>query len=771
MKSLYAGDIPLAPPQVIAATADSLPEQAGALQRARAFAEPLLATESVDTGENVLQHADAVAAILRTIGGSEAMQAASYLVYACDHLNKPHEVIAKAFGDNFADLAMETTKLVRLQRMARLAQQSASHSSSAAPMAQTAGPAGPSQGADSPLGGQRLAQRWSVGAPGLQTESVRKMLLAFSKDLRVVMLRLASRLQTLRHFAATKLPVPPGLASEALQVFAPLANRLGIWEIKWEMEDLSFRFMEPDTYKQVAKLLDEKRAEREASVERLRLQLADELAAQGVHATVQGRPKHIYSIVKKMRGKSLGFDQVYDIRALRIVVPTVPDCYAALSLVHTRFTPITEEFDDYIARPKPNGYQSLHTVVRDAGSQPIEVQIRTQAMHDHAEHGVAAHWAYKEAGAKGYGGSVTAAGAYDAKIAVLRQLLAWERDLSGAHASDGQGMFDDRIYVLTPDAAIVELPQGATAVDFAYSVHTNLGHRCRGAKVDGAMVPLNTPLKNGQTVEVTAVKEGGPSRDWLNPELGYLVSHRARAKVRAWFNALAMGETMAKGREAVEKLLQREGKTAIKLDDLANQLGFNHADALFEVVGKDEFSLRNIELLLRPPEPVGAQDDYMPLKKPRGVSGGKGGVLVVGIDSLMTQLAKCCKPAPPDLISGFVTRGKGVSVHRSDCSNLRNMVQRSGDRLIEVEWGAPGGKDGNVYPVDVAVEAMDRQGLLRDISEVFAKEKMNVIGVQTQSVKGTAWMTFTVEVAESGRLARVLKIVNELSGVRSARRR
>ena len=744
MKSLYAEHSASATPQVIAATADSLPEQAGALARARAFAEPLLATQMLDTGENVLLHADAVAAILRTIGGSEAMQAASYLVYACDHLNKPHEVIAKAFGDNFADLALETTKLVRLQRMARVAQNSASHSGNAAPMAQTA---------------------------AAQTESVRKMLLAFSKDLRVVMLRLASRLQTLRHFAATKLPVPPGLASEALQVFAPLANRLGIWEVKWEIEDLSFRFLEPDTYKQVAKLLDEKRAEREASVERLRQQLAEELATQGMHATVQGRPKHIYSIVKKMRGKSLGFDQVYDIRALRIVVPTVPDCYAALSWVHSQFVPVTDEFDDYIARPKPNGYQSLHTVVRDAGAQPIEVQIRTQAMHDHAEHGVAAHWAYKEAGAKGYGGSVTAAGEYDAKIAVLRQLLAWERDLSGAHAgADGAGMFEDRIYVLTPDAAIVELPQGATAVDFAYSVHTNLGHRCRGAKVDGAMVPLNTPLKNGQTVEVTAVKEGGPSRDWLNPELGYLVSHRARAKVRAWFNALAMGETMAKGREAVEKLLQREGKTAIKLDDLASQLGFNNADALFEVVGKDEFSLRNIEMLLRPPEPATAQDDYMPLKKPRA-AGGKGGVLVVGIDSLMTQLAKCCKPAPPDLISGFVTRGKGVSVHRSDCSNLRNMVNRSGDRLIDVEWGVPEGKDGNVYPVDVAVEAHDRQGLLRDISEVFAKEKMNVIGVQTQSVKGTAWMTFTVEVAESGKLARVLKIVGELNGVRAARRR
>jgi GTP pyrophosphokinase len=625
--------------------------------------------------------------------------------------------------------------------MARIAQNSASHTSHAAPMAQTA---------------------------ASQTESVRKMLLAFSKDLRVVMLRLASRLQTLRHFAASKLPVPPSLASESLQVFAPLANRLGIWEIKWEMEDLSFRFLEPDTYRQVARLLDEKRTEREASVEKLRQQLAADLAAQGITATVQGRPKHIYSIVKKMRGKSLGFEQVYDIRALRIVVPSVPDCYAALSWVHSQFVPVADEFDDYIARPKANGYQSLHTVVRDAAGQPIEVQIRTQAMHDHAEHGVAAHWAYKEAGTKGYAG-VSASGEYDAKIAVLRQLLAWERDLSG---QQGAGVFDDRIYVLTPDAAIVELPQGATPVDFAYSVHTNLGHRCRGARVDGAMVPLNTPLKNGQTVEVTAAKEGGPSRDWLNPELGFLASHRARAKVRAWFNVLAMGETIAKGREAVEKLLQREGKTAIKLDDLASQLGFNSADDLFEVVGKDEFSLRNIEIVLRPPEPLPSEDELVLLKKPRhpGASG-KGGVLVVGVDSLMTQLAKCCKPAPPDLISGFVTRGKGVSVHRADCSNLRNMVNRSGDRVIEVEWGSAPGADGSVYPVDVSVEAVDRQGLLRDISEVFTKEKMNVIGVQTQSVKGTAWMTFTVEVAESGRLARVLKIVSELGGVRSARRR
>jgi GTP pyrophosphokinase len=342
--------------------------------------------------------------------------------------------------------------------------------------------------------------------------------------------------------------------------------------------------------------------------------------------------------------------------------------------------------------------------------------------------------------------------------------------LSGA-AQEGAS-FEDRIYVLTPEAAIVELPQGATAVDFAYSVHTNLGHRCRGARLDGVMVPLNTPLKNGQTVEVTVAKEGGPSRDWLNPELGYLVSHRGRAKVRAWFNALALHETVAKGREAVEKLLQRLGKTSIKLEDLASQLGFNSADELFEVVGKDEFSLRNIEILLRPPEPVAADDEMPLLRKPRNTAqSAKGGVLVVGVDSLMTQLAKCCKPAPPDLICGFVTRGKGVSVHRTDCSNLREMVAKNGERVIEVEWGHSPSAGTAVYPVDVFIEAADRQGLLRDISEVFTKEKMNVIGVQTQSVKGTAWMTFTVEVADSGRLHKVLGVVADLNGVRTARRR
>jgi GTP pyrophosphokinase len=731
MKSHSAELVEATPvPELVAAAEQALPQQANALARSRAFAEPLIAGETLDTGENTLAHADAVAEILKSMGGSEAMQAASYLVYAAPHLNKPQEVIAKAFGDSYAALAIETVKLVRVQQQAR---------------------------GDS---------SYMADDPRAQTETVRKMLLAFSRDLRVVLLRLASRLQTLRFYAATKRPVAPSVARETLHVFAPLANRLGIWQLKWEMEDLAFRFLDPDTYKSVARWLDEKRVEREEYVEQLRTQLEAELKGQGIAAQVHGRPKHIYSIVKKMRGKSLDFEQVLDVRALRVIVPDVKDCYAALAWVHTRFAPIIEEFDDYIARPKPNGYQSLHTVVRDAAGRPIEIQIRTQAMHDHAEHGVAAHWAYKEAGSKGYAG-VSASREYDTKIAVLRQLLAWERDLSGS----AQTLFEDSIYVLTPQAAVVELPRGATPVDFAYTVHTNLGHRCRGARVDGAMVPLNTQLKNGQTVEVIAAKEGGPSRDWLNAELGFLASHRARAKVRAWFNEQVRHETTARGRELVERLLQREGRTAMKLEDLASQLGFKSAEDLFFVVGKDEFSLRSIEVLLHPPAEAVPQDEVL-LKKARPApKSGKGGVLVVGVDSLMTQLAKCCKPAPPDSIGGFVTRGKGVSIHRTDCSNFRELAARTPERVIDVEWGQPKKEEGAVYPVDVSIEAADRQGLLRDISEVFAKEKMNVIGVQTQSVKGTAWMTFTVEIADSQKLAKVLSIVDAVSGVRSARRR
>ena len=738
--------------------ADGGADEAAQLLRARAFAEPLLTNQTLDTGEDALAHADGVAAILQAIGAAPSMRAAVYLVYAGDYLSKPEEAVTKAFGASSASLVMHTRKLVQIQRAAR----------------------------DAVVGLEHKAQ---------QTERVRKMLLAFSRDLRVVLLRLASRLQTLRHFAVSKTPCPAALARESLQVFAPLANRLGIWQIKWEIEDLAFRFSEPEKYKTVAQLLDEKRVEREVGMAEVRSQLESDLKQHGVAAEVQARPKHIHSIWKKMQGKALAFSQVLDLRAVRVIVADVPACYDVLSFVHQRHVPVSGEFDDYIARPKANGYQSLHTVVRDDQGRALEVQIRTRAMHDHAEHGVAAHWAYKEAGVKGYAG-VSAAGEGDAQLtearkAVLRQLLAWERDFSAAEnqGSDGspsvasnEAAFDDRIYVFTPQAAIFELPAGATPVDFAYTVHTDLGHRCRGAKVDGVMVPLNTPLQSGQTVEVTAAKEGGPSLDWLNAELGYLKSQRSKAKVRGWFNGLAQVQTIARGREAVEKLLQREGKTAIKLASLAEQLGFRQADDLFEVVGKDEFSLRTIENLLRPTEPAPTADEVIALRKPKSDAElPKGGVLVVGVESLLTSLSRCCRPAPPDTIGGYVTRGKGVAIHRVNCPNFRELAKRSPERLIAVTWGRARtatqgqGQGADQYPVDVVVEAADRRGLLRDISEVFAKDQMNVTGVKTQSVKdasgGTAWMTFTVEIADSVRLGHVLGLVQQVEGVRSARRK
>lgn len=716
------------------------------LARARAFAEPLLTGQTLDTGEDALVHAEGVANILLGIGAAPSMGAAAYLVYAGDYLSKPDEVVTKAFGPSYAGLVMHTRKLVQIQRAAREAQ----------------------------VQDEKRAE---------QTERVRKMLLAFSRDLRVVLLRLASRLQTLRHFAVSKQACPPVLARESMQVFAPLANRLGIWQIKWEMEDLAFRFLEPESYKNVARLLDEKRVEREQGVEAFRQTLSDELARNGVRAEVQGRPKHLYSIWKKMRGKGLDIEHIFDVRAVRVIVGDVPECYAVLSRVHSLWRAVPGEFDDYIARPKGNGYQSLHTVVLDAQERPVEVQIRTREMHEHAEHGVAAHWAYKEAGAKGYAG-VSASGDFDAQVAearkaVLRQLLAWERDFAesddGAAAPGAEAVFDDRIYVFTPQAAVIDLPAGATPIDFAYAVHTTLGHRCRGAKIDGVMVPLNTPLQSGQTVDVITIKEGGPSLDWLNGDLGYLQSPRSKAKVRAWFNALQQQDTIARGREAVEKLLQREGKTAMKLDDLAGRLGFRSADALFEVVGKDEFSLRNIENLLRPAEPTPQPDELIALRRPRTDGAPKGGVLVVGVESLLTSLSRCCRPAPPDAIGGYVTRGKGVAIHRADCSNFRQMAERTPERVISVAWGAPRGDKQALYPVDVLVEAADRSGLLRDISEVFAKDKMNVAGVSTQTVKdvrgGTAWMTFTVEVADSAKLSQVLGAVSRIDGVRSARRK
>jgi GTP pyrophosphokinase len=698
---------------------------------ARELAAALLADAVTFAEQPELDHADRVAASLAGIDADPVLRDAVYATHAAAYLQKPREALPKRFAADVAQLALQAWALQQTERQA-----------SAATGAGATGPP--------------------------EIETVRKMLLAFSKDVRVVWLRLASTLEHLRWLAAHPHPAAQPMAQRVLQVYAPLANRLGAWQLKWELEDLAFRLLEPEVYHATARKLDQKRTEREAYIAARCEQVQQGLQALGLRAQVTGRPKHIYSIVKKMRGKNLDFDAVHDIRALRVVVPERDDCYAALAWVHQQFQALPSEFDDYIAKPKANGYQSLHTVVRDAQGRSLEIQIRSQAMHAHAELGVAAHWAYKEAGAQGYGG-VKAVSAYDHKLATLRQLLAWGNDLTQA----GKGLFDDHIYVLTPQAQVVELPLGATALDFAYRLHTDLGHRCRGAKIDGAMVPLTTPLQNGQTVEVVSAKEGGPSRDWLLAEGRYLVTARARAKVRAWFNAQAAAEHVARGRELVDKLLQREGKTSLKLDDLAQRLGLADAAQLFELVGKDELSLRAIEAQWRPmvvPEAEPARLMRSPASAPASAPA-SGDVLVVGVDSLLTQLARCCRPAPPDAIRGFVTRGRGISIHRSDCRELLALARQHGQRLIDVTWGERAGRADAVYQVDVLVHASDRQGLLRDVSDALARLKINVVGLHTASVKDTAHMTFTLQLASAKALPQVLASLQAVPGVSRVGRR
>jgi len=603
-----------------------------------------------------------------------------------------------------------------------------------------------------------------------QAENLRKMLLAMVEDMRVVILKLAERLAALRWLMSADEAQRREAAREVLDLYAPLANRLGVWQLKWELEDLSLRAIEPETYRQIAKLIDERRLDRQRYIEDVIETLKRELAASRIAADVSGRPKHIFSIWSKLRRKQAGIEALYDIRAVRIIVDDVKACYTALGIVHHLWTPLPGEFDDYIAKPKANDYRSLHTAVIGPEGKPLEVQIRTREMHQHSEYGVAAHWRYKE------GAAARHDPAFEDRIAWLRQVLDWKdaiADTSEWLAAFKQSLFTDTIYVLTPQGKVVDLPAGATPVDFAYAVHTNLGHRCRGAKVDGHMVPLNTPLANGQRVEVLTVREGGPSRDWLNPELGYVTSSRARAKVRQWFKAQVLDETVAHGRAAVERELARAGASLLNLDLLAAKAGYAKPDELFAAYARDELNLRQLQTAIRAaaapaPEPATPSPGEGVVTRASRASGAGSGILVVGVDRLMTGLARCCKPAPPDPIAGFVTRGKGITIHRASCANLARIRAREPERMIEADWGA---RRDEVFPVDIVVESGDRPGLLRDISEVFSREKINVTAVNTLTKQHLARMGFTIEVAGVEQLKRALALVREVPGVLGAARR
>ena len=701
------------------------------IRDAEVFARQVYGSHKLGSGEGIWSHALGMALILVGLKLDAASRLAALLFAIPTYDEHGLEHIEKRFGHAAAHLVGGISRLNRLRPITR----------------------------DSVADAAESPEEMKA-----QIEVLRKMLLAMVEDIRVVLLRLASRTQTLRYYAASPDDLRAEVARETLEIYSPLANRLGVWELKWELEDLSFRFLHPDTYKKIAKQLDEKRTEREQFIADAIDRLRTELAGVGIRdVEVYGRPKHIFSIWNKMRKKGVDFSEVYDVRALRVIVHDVKECYIALGIVHNIWTPISKEFDDYISNPKGNQYRSLHTAVRCPDGRSLEVQIRTWEMHNHAELGVAAHWRYKE------GTKKSGEDNYDEKIAWLRQLLTWKDEVADSSdwvAHYKQAALDETIYVMTPQGRVVDLPRGATPVDFAYRVHTDLGHRCRGGKVDGALVPLNTPLETGQRVEIMVAKEGGPSRDWLNPSLGYLITQRARAKVRAWFSNLALEETLAEGRGVVTKELQRLGQGGVNIDDLAVKLGFAKAEDLFIAAGRNELSMRLFLVAVRGSD-MPADERGTPEPRRRKAPDADRGILIVGVDKLLTQLARCCKPAPPDEISGFVTRGKGVSIHRVDCSNFANLAALHPERIIETDWG---GHPEGAFPVDIVVDAHDRQGLLRDVSDVFTREKLNVIAVNTQSKQGKAHMSFTIEVTNVQQLKRMLIEMHEVEGVVAVRR-
>ena len=593
--------------------------------------------------------------------------------------------------------------------------------------------------------------------PHAQLEALRQMVLAMVEDIRVVLVKLAERTHALRCAVNLDAGIREALGQQARELFAPLANRLGVWQIKWEMEDWAFRYLEPDTYKAIAAQLDEKRADREAYIQGIIERLQAEIALHGIDAEVSGRPKHIASIVNKMRRKRLSFEQLYDIRAVRVLVRHEIDCYTVLGLVHNLWQPIPGEFDDYISQPKSNDYRSLHTAVIGPEARALEVQIRTFDMHHHAELGVAAHWRYKEGGRQD--------SQYEEKIAWLRRILEWKDDVADTGEFTEQfktELFHDQVYVLTPQGRVVALHRGATPVDFAYAVHTDLGHRCRGAKIDGAMVPLNTPLDNGQRVEIVTAKEGTPSRDWLNPALGYLVTHRARSKVRAWFRQRDVGEQVSLGRTLLEKELKRLGVVDASQEKLAQGLKFGKVDEFLAALGRGDIGQRDLIHALQ--ESGKAVSALVPTAKPRVRPRSGNPVTIPGLGDIPLTLARCCKPQPPDSIVAYTTVGRGVTVHRADCAGLK---RANPERQMPAEWVTDAGA---AFEVNISLTAFDRQGLLRDISDVIAKDKLDVLRVNTESRGEYANMQLIVRVKELQQLSRLLSRLQHVQNVIEVKR-
>ncbi len=596
----------------------------------------------------------------------------------------------------------------------------------------------------------------------LASETLRKTFLAMAEDPRVVLIKLTDRLHNMRTLGAMPAHKQRRIAQQTMDIFAPLANRLGIWQMKWELEDLAFRYIDPEIYKEIAKNISERRSEREKQLVSIVVKLMDVMTKVGLIPDISGRPKHIYSIYKKMQSKGVPFDMVHDIRGVRILVPENADCYQALGVIHSHWRPIPGEFDDYIAAPKDNFYQSLHTAVVYDDGKTLEVQIRTTEMHERAEYGIAAHWRYKEGNPHDPD--------FERRVVYLRQLMEWRQDVEDAQEFvDGMksDVFGDRVYVFTPRGDIIDLPAGATPIDFAYHVHTEVGHRCRGAKIGGKLVSLDHRLKTGDQVDILTAKRGGPSRDWLNPHLGLVNTQRSRSKIRRWFKHQARDQNIASGKAILDRELRQLGLVNVNLEQLARKFTYKNLDDFAEAIGCGDIATgRIVNDLVMSEEDESDFFDFLESKT--GTELGKestGDVAIRGLKGLLTNMAKCCNPTPGDSIVGYITRGRGATIHRSDCPNILSIRDR--ERLVQVTWGEPS----TVFPVPIQVKAFDRDGLMKDISTLISDEKIGLNKVRVDvNRRNTAVFDLIIEVRDVEQLSRILDRLEGLDNVFEAQR-
>ena len=682
------------------------------------------------SGEPYLLHCLAVAEIVHHLKLDHEAVAAAILHDVVEDTEVTLDEVAQTFGGQVARLVDGVTKMGRIGEMRE------------------------------PSAAKRSAQ------PS-QSESVRKVLLAMAEDVRVVLIKLADRLHNMRTLRFLDQERQRRIARETLEIYAPLANRLGIWQVKWELEDLALRYLEPEAYHRIAALLDGRRIDREYHIELVKERLSKAFDAAGIRAEISGRPKHIYSIWRKMQRKNVDFHQIFDVQAVRVLVDSTAECYAALGIVHSLWHHVPHEFDDYIANPKSNNYRSLHTAVIGPEGKAVEVQIRTREMHEHAELGIAAHWRYKEGARYDRG--------FEKKVSWLRQLLEWKDEEPSADEFVDRfksESVEERVYVLTPQGQVIDMPAGATVLDFAYHIHTDVGHRCRGAKVNGRIVPLSYELHSGEQVEVLTGRKSAPSRDWLNPHLGYLKTSRARAKVRHWIKQQDRDINVAAGRSALERELHRLGLASGTLPQVAERLNFTDADSMMAALGRGDLQTHQVvSTLMGLAEAEQADTVSFPTQTRRPAAGrSQGDFRILGVGNLLTQAARCCRPVPHDVIVGYITRGRGVTIHRRDCANILRLKDEDRDRLIDVEWGD---SPDRLFPVDIQIQAYDRPGLLRDVSAVLANDKINVLGMHTLTDKKdmTATMELRAEVTDIDQLSRVLSRIGQLPNIIEVKRR